>query len=83
MIHLSQIEPEHILKDAERWYPLQQRIDDAKIGDTIELPPERLRLHSLLINKPLTIIGKPGTVLELLGGSIVVDFNAKGHPEKQ
>jgi len=29
-----------------------------------------------MITKPLTLIGKPGTILELTAGPIVIDFNA-------
>jgi hypothetical protein len=41
----------------------------------IELPSETIRVHSLYITKPITLVGGPGTVLEIVGGSIHVDFN--------
>ena len=49
-------------------------IDNSAKGDVIELPSETIRVHSLLINKPITLLGKPGTVLEIVGGNITIDF---------
>jgi FKBP-type peptidyl-prolyl cis-trans isomerase 2 len=51
-------------------------IDNADKGDIIELPAQTIRVHSLYISKPITLIGKPGTVIEVCGGSIFVDFNS-------
>lgn len=31
-------------------------------------------MHDLIIARPITIKGKPGTILEITHGSIVVDF---------
>ncbi len=57
---------------------IQKLIDNAKRGDEIELPGETIRAHSLYINKPITLIGKAGTVIEIEGGCISIDFRAKG-----
>lgn len=54
---------------------IQKLIDNAAIGEIIELPAETIRVHSLYITKPITLIGKPGTVLEVSGGSIHIDFS--------
>lgn len=54
---------------------IQKLIDNSKRGDIIELPSETIRVHSLYISKPITLVGGPGTVLEIVGGSIHVDFN--------
>lgn len=53
---------------------LQEMINAANKGDVIELPASRIKLHSLVIWKPITLIGKPGTVIEISGGSIYIDF---------
>jgi len=50
-------------------------LNNAKRGDTIELPAETIRVQSLYISKPVTLLGKPGTVLEVWGGTIHIDFN--------
>ena len=55
---------------------IQKIIDNSKRGDVIELPAETIRVHSLYICRPITLIGKPGTVIEINGGSIIVDFNS-------
>ena len=54
---------------------IQKLIDNSKRGDLIELPSETIRVHSLYITKPITLVGGPGTVLEIVGGSIHIDFN--------
>jgi hypothetical protein len=54
---------------------IQKLIDNSKRGDIIELPSETIRVHSLYITKPITLVGNPGTVLEVVGGSIHIDFN--------
>ena len=54
---------------------IQKLIDNAKRGDLLELPSETIRVHSLYISKPITLVGGPGTVLEIVGGSIHIDFN--------
>lgn len=54
---------------------LQALLDSANIGDVIELPPERIKVHSLILAKPLTLTGKPGTIIEVCGGAVIVDFS--------
>lgn len=49
-------------------------INRAKKGDIIELPDSNIRVQNLFINKAVTLIGKPGSILEVYGGSIIVDF---------
>ena len=41
----------------------------------MELPGERIKVHSLILKKPITIVGRPGTVIELTGGGIIIDFS--------
>jgi len=38
------------------------------------LPATHLKLKELIIARPITIKGRPGTTLELTHGSILVDF---------
>lgn len=52
---------------------VQSLIDNAKRGDHIELPDEKIKVDHLYINKPVTLIGKPGTLIEACG-SIHIDF---------
>jgi hypothetical protein len=54
---------------------IQTLIDGAKPFDSIELPPHRLTVPNLLISKPISLIGRPGTVLEVTSGSILIDLN--------
>lgn len=49
-------------------------IFNSKIGDTIELPDEEIEINSLIIDKPLTLVGRPGSVIHVNGGTIVVSF---------
>ncbi len=51
--------------DEESGFDLQSRVDRAIRGDTIYLPANRIKIESLTINKPVTIVGSPGTVLEV------------------
>ena len=41
------------------------------------MPESHIKLTDLLIVKPLTIRGKPGTILEITHGSIVVNFDGE------
>lgn len=72
-IGLSQIVLNDI-DEEERGFDLQSRVDRAHRGDTIYLPATRIKIESLTINKPVTIIGNPGTVLEI-SQTIFVSFN--------
>jgi hypothetical protein len=38
------------------------------------LPDEKMELASLIINKPITLIGKPGSTILVNGGTILVNF---------
>lgn len=53
---------------------LQAQINKSKDGETIFLEPTTYKFHSLFISRAVQIIGQPGTVLEVDGGSIFVDF---------
>ena len=35
------------------------------------------KFPSLFINQPITLIGQPETILEVDGGSIIIDFGSK------
>jgi hypothetical protein len=50
-------------------------IESASLGQVINLPDCHIKIPELYILKPLTIKGKPGTILEITHGSIVVDFD--------
>lgn len=43
------------------------------------MPDSHIKIRDLLIEKPITIRGRPGTILEITHGSIVVNF---GESEK-
>lgn len=55
---------------------LQEVIRRAAPGAVITLPPQNIILSSLLITSPITIRGTPGCSLEIMNGSIVVDFSS-------
>ncbi len=59
---------------------LQEMVDGAKRGAVIDLPDTTVRLKSLTIGKALTLLGKPGTVLEI-EESITIDFGSGAEPE--
>ena len=48
---------------------------NAKRGDTLELPDEKIEFETLVINKPITLIGRPGTTFIINGGPIIVNFS--------
>lgn len=56
---------------------LQETIKNSVSGAIITLPPKRLVFRSLSITSPIQIKGSPGTVIELHGGSITVDFSSQ------
>lgn len=43
----------------------------------INLPDTHIRVTDLLILKPITIKGRPGTILEITKGSIIIDFDSE------
>lgn len=59
------------LKNGE-W--LQNAINNAELNEVIILQPTVFRFHSLVIDKPVRIQGQAGTVFEVFGGSIIIDF---------
>jgi hypothetical protein len=68
--HIPQTSEEAVAK-------LQDSLLRAEAGSIVVLPPLHLRLNSLRLCNPLTLKGSPGTVLELVNGSIVVDFSSQ------
>jgi hypothetical protein len=42
----------------------------------VKLPPKHITIPGLIIKHPITILGSPGTLLEVKNGSIIVDFDA-------
>ena len=60
-------------KDLGTW--LQKKIFNAARNDVIQLPSEVFRFTSLYIDQPIRLIGQPGTIFEVDGGSIFVDLN--------
>ena len=57
---------------------LKQRINSAKRNEVIMLKNKTYKFHSLFIGQPITLIGQAGTILEIDGGSIFVDFLKSG-----
>lgn len=53
---------------------MKNKIEKANKGSIINLPDTHIKITELLIEKPMTIRGKPGTILEITHGSITVDF---------
>ena len=53
---------------------LKQRINSAKRNEVIMLKSKTYKFNSLFIGQPITLIGQAGTILEVDGGSIFVDF---------
>ena len=41
----------------------------------MNLPECHMKIEDLLIKKPIIIKGKPGSIIEITKGSIVVDFD--------
>ena len=46
----------------------------AQKNEIIKLDATIFRFHTLIIDKPVRIVGQAGTVLEVYGGSIIIDF---------
>jgi|LauGreDrversion4_2_1035121.scaffolds.fasta_scaffold115553_1 hypothetical protein len=49
----------------------------------VQLPEGHITFPGLTINHPLTIIGTPATLLEIVNGNILVDFRAFKNDPKQ
>ena len=45
-----------------------------KLYQTVLLPSTNIKLKELVIARPITLKGRPGTTLEITHGSILVDF---------
>lgn len=54
---------------------MKKRIEAAKTNEVIHLAPTLFRFKSLHISKPLKLVGQAGTVIEVYGGSITIDFS--------
>ena len=53
---------------------MKQRISSAKRNEVIMLKSKTYKFDSLFIGQPITLIGQAGTILEVDGGAIYVDF---------
>lgn len=53
---------------------LKQKLALAKRNEVIMLKAKTYKFSSLFIGQPVTLIGVAGTILEVDGGSIFVDF---------
>lgn len=53
---------------------LQDMINQSKPNETIYLESITYKFQSLFITCPVTLIGQPETILEIDGGSIIIDF---------
>lgn len=49
----------------------------------IELPDEKIKLVNLIIKKPITLIGKPGSIIEVNGGSIRIEFESSSNSRNE
>ncbi|CDW73677.1 UNKNOWN [Stylonychia lemnae] len=49
-------------------------IENSTLNQTLILPDSHIKIKDLVIDKPLTIKGKPGTILEITHGCIEVNF---------
>jgi hypothetical protein len=45
-----------------------------KLYQTVYLPSCHMKITELLIAKPINLKGRPGTIVEITQGSILVDF---------
>jgi hypothetical protein len=50
------------------------RQSQKRLYQTVLLPATHLKLKDLVVARPLTLKGRPGTTLEITQGSILVDF---------
>ncbi len=71
---VSVLEKKYLPLLGQASFKLQDAIDGAKRETVIELPETKVSFSSLVISKPVTLIGKPGTILEVDEGSISVNF---------
>jgi hypothetical protein len=53
---------------------MNQDVSKRRICQIFLLPSTHIKIKDLTISRPLTIKGRPGTILEITHGSIVVDF---------
>jgi len=67
---------------SEEFTELLDVINNADSCQTIQLPSQHIVLPHLCLNKPLTIRGSPGTVLEIRNGSITVNLNQNSQRQK-
>ena len=56
-------------------------IESADDNSIINLPPEHLKLSYLYLRKNITIKGLPGTVLEIIDSSIIIETDPNTHNE--
>ena len=56
-------------------YIVKKTIEKAHKGQVIHLPDTHIKVTDLLILKPITVKGRPGTILEITKGSIIIDFD--------
>ena len=54
-------------------------IESADDYSIINLPPQHLKLSYLYLNKNITIKGSPGTLLEILDSSIIIETDPNIH----
>jgi len=52
----------------------------AKRGGIIKLPADRIEIGELTISKPITLEGRPGTIIEVTNGPIRINFQ-NSHPD--
>ena len=65
-------ESDHSKLKSGEW--LIQRVKNSQRNEIIYLQEKTYKFHSLHIHHPISIIGKAGTVLEVDGGQIKIDF---------
>jgi len=53
---------------------IYNRIKTAPAFSTIKLPDRHIILPCIVMKHPISIIGTPGTILEIVNGNVICDF---------
>ena len=53
---------------------IYNKIKTAPPFSTLKIPDRHIVLPCILIKHPMTIMGYPGTIIEIVNGNVVADF---------